>query len=137
MVKTSFVIGTAWRTGKPGHVAGAADHALLDIVTSRNYIELMRTVGIRELKSKLSELVKRASAGEDLLVTDRGLVVAALGPPGSLALDQVADPGVERLVRAGLMVRGATNDPQAYPPLTALLDDGMAARLLDDERGNR
>jgi hypothetical protein len=39
----------------------------------------MRAVGIKILKNKLSEYVRRAAAGESVLVTDRDRVVAQLG----------------------------------------------------------
>ena len=41
----------------------------------------MRAVGIKELKNRLSEYVRIAQAGESVLVTDRGRVVAELVPP--------------------------------------------------------
>jgi antitoxin (DNA-binding transcriptional repressor) of toxin-antitoxin stability system len=41
----------------------------------------MYATGVRELKAKLSEFIRRARAGETVLVTDRGRVVAELGPP--------------------------------------------------------
>jgi prevent-host-death family protein len=41
----------------------------------------MRAVGIKELKNKLSEYVRLSAAGESVLVTDRGRVVAELTPP--------------------------------------------------------
>lgn len=40
----------------------------------------MTTVGLKVLKNKLSEYVRRAAAGETVLVTDRGRVVADLVP---------------------------------------------------------
>ena len=45
-------------------------------------------VGVRELKSRLSEYLERASNGEMIRVTDRGVPKAVLGPiPGRLRLD--------------------------------------------------
>ena len=38
-------------------------------------------VGVRELKNSLSAYLKRARAGEHILVTDRGQAVARLVPP--------------------------------------------------------
>lgn len=38
-------------------------------------------VGIRELKARLSHYVKVANAGEQIVVTDRGVPVAVLAPP--------------------------------------------------------
>ena len=42
----------------------------------------METVGIRELKNKLSAYVRKVEAGDVVIVTDRGRVVAELVPPG-------------------------------------------------------
>lgn len=40
-------------------------------------------VGVRELKSKLSEYLARTAAGEEIIVTDRGRPVARLTPYAS------------------------------------------------------
>ena len=40
----------------------------------------MITVGIRELKAKLSSYIDKASNGEQIVVTDRGLEVAVIHP---------------------------------------------------------
>lgn len=40
----------------------------------------MESVGIRDLKAHLSEYVRRAQAGETVLITDRGKEVARLAP---------------------------------------------------------
>ncbi len=42
----------------------------------------METVGIRELKNKLSAYVRKVEAGDVVIVTDRGRMVAELVPPG-------------------------------------------------------
>lgn len=41
----------------------------------------MTSVGLKVLKNKLSEYVRRAAAGETVVITDRGRAVAELGPP--------------------------------------------------------
>jgi prevent-host-death family protein len=41
----------------------------------------MRTVGLKILKNKLSEYVRRAAAGETVVITDRGRTVAEIVPP--------------------------------------------------------
>ena len=38
----------------------------------------MKTAGIRELKNRLSEYIREVRAGECVLVTDRGEVIAEL-----------------------------------------------------------
>jgi antitoxin (DNA-binding transcriptional repressor) of toxin-antitoxin stability system len=40
----------------------------------------METVGIKSLKNRLSEFVRRAAAGETVLITDRDRVVAEIRP---------------------------------------------------------
>ena len=40
----------------------------------------MTEVGVRELKARLSEHLRRAQAGEQMIVTDRGKPIASLGP---------------------------------------------------------
>jgi hypothetical protein len=40
---------------------------------------LMRTVGLKVIKNKLSEYVRLAAAGETVVGTDRGRVVAKIG----------------------------------------------------------
>jgi prevent-host-death family protein len=52
-------------------------------------------VGIRELRADLSRFVKRVREGEEILVTDRGRVVARLVPAGETRL--------EKLIAAGLV----------------------------------
>lgn len=41
----------------------------------------MRKVGIKTLKNELSKYIRAAAAGETVLVTDRGQVVAEIAPP--------------------------------------------------------
>ncbi len=55
----------------------------------------MARVGIRELKSQLSAYVAAARAGEHIVITDRGAVVAELIPAaGDAALQQLIDDGL-------------------------------------------
>jgi antitoxin (DNA-binding transcriptional repressor) of toxin-antitoxin stability system len=53
----------------------------VDNVASGSYQLLMRSVGLKVLKNKLSEYVRLAAAGETVLVTDRDRVVAEIVPP--------------------------------------------------------
>jgi len=95
----------------------------------------MKEVGIRELKNRLSEYVRLVRAGEVVMVTDRGEVVAELCPPGLAAAARY--PGLQALARRGAVSLGEENDPRLYEPLPALAPAGLAARLLDEERGGR
>lgn len=49
----------------------------------------MSTVGVRELKKRLSEYLELASKGEPVIVTDRGRPKALLGPlPGRARIEE-------------------------------------------------
>ncbi len=102
-----------------------------------SYIEVMKTVGLRELKNRLSEYVRQARAGQAVVVTDRGQAVAELRAPGQLPRGTKIDPAVAGLVNRGLLILGASNTARAYPSLSRLLRSTSSAKLLDAERGAR
>lgn len=97
----------------------------------------MRAVGIRELKNHLSEYVRRVRAGERLLVTDRGKVVAELRQPLDPAIEADPYPELARRIRRGTVSAAAPNDPARYPRLEPVLPAGRARELLDEARGER
>lgn len=100
----------------------------------------MLTVGVRELKNRLSEYLRAVSAGETVLVTDRGEVVAELSAPGQKALDSGLAPGLAALVRRGLVTpaSSAKDDANVYRPLPRRRRGKVSATdLLDQERGTR
>lgn len=97
----------------------------------------MKTVGVRELKNRLSEYLRRARAGEGVLITDRGEVVAEIGPPGHTVLDPSVPPGLTALARRGLVTLGSQGDAKLYPPLPRRRRRYRSAQLLDEERGER
>jgi len=51
-----------------------------DLVTTGSYHRTMRSVGVKQLKSRLSEYLRLVRSGETVLVTDRDEVVAELRP---------------------------------------------------------
>jgi prevent-host-death family protein len=89
-------------------------------------------VGVRELKARLSEHLRRAQAGERLVVTDRGKPIATLGP----ADDQPARPAwlvqlaAEGRVRIGHGVRPVGMHPRAALTSGATVSDAV----IDDRR---
>ena len=95
----------------------------------------MKTVGVRELKDRLSEYLRLVREGEEVLVTDRGRVVAELRQPGTRG--DMAYPALLEAVRAGRVRLGTRNSSDLYPPLDRILPVGAAAKLLDEERGER
>ena len=98
----------------------------------------MKTVGVRELKNRLSEYIRQAKSGEGVLVTDRGQVVAELTPPGHGAPDASVPDGLLALARRNLLTIGAPPDQDLYPALPrARRRTRTAAELLHEERGDR
>ncbi len=91
----------------------------------------MASVGVRELRQRASELLRRVEAGESIEVTDRGRPVAVLAPlPRS---DTVA-----RLRASGDLVAAEASLDDLPEPL-ALPEDveapsSILARLRRDER---
>jgi prevent-host-death family protein len=97
----------------------------------------MKSVGLRELKNRLSEYIREVRSGEAVLVTDRGDVVAELVPPGQRSDDRGVPSGLMALARRGQLTLGTSNEGTSYPNLSPLLKRHRAAVLLDEERGTR
>ncbi len=101
----------------------------------------METVGIRELKNRLSKYVRQVEAGDTVIVTDRGRVVAELVPPGHAVRRRLdTHPGLLEMARKG-QIRLATrpNDPSLYRdlPRPHLEIGETSQQLLDAIRGDR
>jgi antitoxin (DNA-binding transcriptional repressor) of toxin-antitoxin stability system len=98
----------------------------------------MRSVGIREVKAKLSEYLRYVRRGETVLVTDHGVVIAQLAPPPRQLEAPFASErqALDRLVALGLLhpAEGSMVSASA-PPLRAPVDVDVA-RIVDDVRGS-
>ncbi len=69
----------------------------------------MRTVGLFEAKQKLSELVERASGGEQIGITRRGKLAAVIVPARSDVRLKEAFAEIERIrMRAKPLPKGMT-----------------------------
>ena len=79
------------------------------MVASGSYLKVMRAVGLKVLKNKLSEYVRLAASGETVLITDRDRVVAELVPPAVGRASTADDAVLADLVRRGCLT----------PPLVA------------------
>ena len=64
-------------------------------------------VGIRELRADLSRYVKQVHAGDEIVVTDRGIPVARIVPMNG-------ERKIDRLIAAGLVQ--PTPKPKGRPP---------------------
>lgn len=89
-------------------------------------------VTVSALRAELSTWIERACAGEDIVVTDRGLPVVRLTPVG-------VAPRLAQLVREGKVSRpesGIRPDAHAVPrvqaaePVSVLVDEHRRARGL-------
>ena len=104
-------------------------------MTTCSYHEGMRTVGIRDLKARLSEYIRRVREGEDVLITDRGVVVAELRPPRHLASEDPTERGLDDLARQGILRRATRSSEASLPTFSSAGPEGIARDLLDEERG--
>jgi prevent-host-death family protein len=98
----------------------------------------MKAIGVRELKAHLSRYLRDVQAGEVVLVTDRGRVIAELrGAPDTAHPESSVDRGLRALgARAGLTVR-EPHDPAAYGASPLRAPEGTGRSLLDADRGER
>jgi antitoxin (DNA-binding transcriptional repressor) of toxin-antitoxin stability system len=96
----------------------------------------MHSVGLKTLKNKLSEYVRLAAGGETVLVTDRGRVVAEIGPPHRARSSMLSDALLLDAVRRAWItppVSVGRGPPERKPVMTIdeLLTD------LDRDRADR
>jgi prevent-host-death family protein len=97
----------------------------------------MKTVGLRELKNRLSEYVRHVRNGETVTVTDRGEVVAELVPARR---HESVHPGLEEMARRGEIRLGKPSTPEErariyrkMPPVGGV----SSKELLDWDRDER
>lgn len=82
-------------------------------------------VGVRELKAHLSEYLRRVAEGESIIVTDRGVAAAVLGPvPGR----SLVDVGIREGWATPATRRGLT-------PFSPVTSERHSGDVLDDDRG--
>jgi prevent-host-death family protein len=85
-------------------------------------------VGVRELKSRLSEYLRRAQAGQSVLVTDRGQPVARIVPVG-----QPLDVRLQMMAQAGLL-QWSGKKLEPMPPVARTRGERSVAELLVEDR---
>jgi prevent-host-death family protein len=85
------------------------------------------TVGIRELKARLSSYVRQARSGASVIITDRGEPVARLVPMGRSLEDRMED-----LVEAGLITWSGRNLSRIAPVARGQGQQAVADLLLED-----
>jgi antitoxin (DNA-binding transcriptional repressor) of toxin-antitoxin stability system len=109
------------------------------LVTTGDYHEDMRAVGVKQLKTHLSEYLRLVRAGETVLITARDEIVAELRPaqrqrPAGLTVEEQ----LQMLADAGEVTRPSLSKGRWTWKVRGLgLPPGTAARLLDEIRGDR
>lgn len=96
----------------------------------------MKAIGIRELKDRLSGYLDEVRAGEVLLVTDRGTVIAEIHRPSPrneklTPLEQRLRPYIEK----GLISHASPARPEVYGRSPVAIPAGRIDAALDDLRG--
>ena len=95
-----------------------------DKVAPGSYLIVMRAVGLKVLKNRLSEYIRIAAGGETVLVTDRDRIVAEIVPPQGGRSPLVADALLAEAVREGWMRPPAlvSDTPPPRKPIMAFRD---------------
>ena len=95
----------------------------------------VKTVGVRDLKNKLSAYLRELRAGVRILVTDRDTVVAELHEPYfDRSSAEPANAVLSGWVRSGT-VRLPAGEKQTLLASDVRKPDGTALKLLDQDRG--
>lgn len=97
----------------------------------------MQSVGIKALKNRLSEYVRAAAAGETVLVTDRGQVVAELVSPRVRADASPDEQRLGELMRQGLLAPAKVSPKARLPRRKPVAKIAEVLRDLDDSRAGR
>lgn len=94
--------------------------------------DALERIGIRDLRNNVAAVVRRAAAGERMVITSDGVPVAVLGPltpaPSGVTIDD--------LIAAGLIVPPGRPDHPEAPQPASLPVDNRSSRVLDDLRGS-
>ncbi len=97
----------------------------------------MQSVGIKALKDRLSEYVRAAAAGETVLVTDRGQVVAELISPRVRPDASPAERLLGDLLRQGLLTPAKVSPKARLPRRKPVAKIDEVLHELDDGRAER
>ena len=108
-------------------------------VTTGDYISWMKTVGVKELKARLSAYLRAVKRGDTIIVTEHDRVIAELHAPHTdrHAADDVAE-SLDRLAAAGEVSRATSRKGGwRWKPEGLGLRPEVAARVVSDLRDER
>jgi prevent-host-death family protein len=89
----------------------------------------MTTVGVRALKNRLSEFLRRVADGERITVTDRGRPVAVMSPPDAPSEHET----IAGMVREGIASWGGGKPRGATRP-ARVRGKPVSATVIEDRR---
>jgi prevent-host-death family protein len=99
-------------------------------------LSVVRKIGIKALKNDLSKYIRAVAAGETVLVTDRGHVVAQIAPPRISDHPLESNPLLAEDVRRG-RIAPAANPPYLPGPKVHVAPFDAVMRELRDDRDRR
>ncbi len=77
----------------------------------------MVTVGVKDLKNRLSHYLRLVRSGELVVVTDRGRPIAELGGPGRVASPGDTDSRLLLLASRGIVTLPDRRGPRRFRPI--------------------
>ncbi|TSA52618.1 MAG: type II toxin-antitoxin system prevent-host-death family antitoxin [Actinobacteria bacterium] len=92
----------------------------------------MRTIGIRELRERSATFIKRAGAGEQMIITVSGDPVATLGPITSATTQAIS---LIDLVTNGSVVASRRRDKYQLPVAVTIHSGSRIDQTLREVRG--
>ena len=97
----------------------------------------MQTVGIKVLKNDLSRYIRAAEAGETVLVTDRGRVIAEISRPRAPEGQTEAERQWALLIAEGIVTPAKIPPTAPLPPRHPVMTFEELMRDLDESRIDR
>jgi len=88
-----------------------------------------RTVGVRELKARLSRYLREVKAGRTITITDRGRPVGRLVPP-----DRPLEQRVRAMLDAGLAEWNGKRLPPVKPTARLKGEKSIADLIIEERR---
>lgn len=105
----------------------------MDAEDRRGYNGHMSTVGIRELKNRLTHYVRRARQGDEVIVTDRGTPVAILRSVEHAEPPQSPMARLARLAARGSIVLPTGKPRRRFRPVK-IAGPPLSQAIVEDRR---
>lgn len=93
----------------------------------------MSTVGVRELKNRLAEYLRRTKHGEEVVVTERGRPIAVIQPLHSVERPVSLEARLARLAARGLLTL-PTRRPSKRVRAVRVSGPAVSRMILEDRR---